>query len=86
MLHSNNFIILLFLMFYMNDFFEEFKNFEKQFTFFRNHFFFKVEWVKLKLSFKKLKLFIKQFRALNVIHKIEKHVHILNEKIEKIMK
>ena len=75
----------MFLIFYINNFFDEFQDFEKQFIFFRNYFF-KVKWVKFKLLFKELKLFMKQLRAPSVTHKVKEYLHVLNERIKKIIK
>ena len=43
LLHSSDLIISLLIIFYINDFFEEFQDFEDLFRFFRDHFFFRVE-------------------------------------------
>lgn len=54
-------------MFYMDDFFGGFKDFDNQFAFLRAHFFPRVEWAHLLLSFKKLRLFASSVRALGII-------------------
>ena len=74
------------LIFYINDFFENFSNFESLFIFLRNHFFFKIEWIKFKFSFKKLQLFMNFMKILNVTHSVKNHVHIISSKAKKIAK
>ena len=70
--------------FYINDFFEDFKNFDEQYEFLRTHFLFWVEWAKLRLSFKKLKLFQTKIRVLDVIHHIDDKIRILKERVARI--
>ena len=84
LLHFDDFNTFFSLIFYMNDFFEKFKNFENQFRFLRDHFLSRIEWTRLKLSFRKLKLFINQIKTLNVIYVIDEHVYILKNRIIKI--
>ena len=43
LLHLSNPIISSFITFYINDFFDDFRDFEDLFCFLRNHFFSKVE-------------------------------------------
>ena len=54
------------LVFYMDDFFGSFQDFEDLFAFLRDHFFPRVEWARLLLSFKKLQLFASSIKALGV--------------------
>lgn len=85
LLHSAHSSVPLFLVFYMNDQFDEFENFEKLFCFFKNHFLSKIKWIKLMLFFKKFKLFEKFLIILNVVHTMKKCFYILFEKIRKII-
>lgn len=80
LLHSPEPSILSPLTFYMNDFFDGFKDFKNLFFFFLEHFFPRVEWAKLLLSFKKLRLFATEIKALGVNHRIGGHVYILKER------
>lgn len=73
------------LVFYMDDFFGGFKDFDDQYYFLANHFFPRIEWARLRLSFKKLRLFYESIRALGVVHKAGGFVQILEDRIAKIM-
>jgi len=86
LLHFNSFKKLSVMIFYMNDFFNDFRSFKKQYDFLSQHFFSWVEWALLQLSFKKLKLFVNEIKTLNVIHKVENFVNILKFHIKKILK
>ena len=74
------------IVFYINDFFEGFKDFEDQFSFLKDHFFSRVEWTKLLLSFKKLRLFATSVKALRVTHKVGEHIHILDDRVNKVIR
>ena len=84
LLHSSSPDIPPPLTFYMDDFFEGFKDFNEQFAFLRDHFFPRVQWAKLLLSFRKLRLFAEQIKALGVTHTVGGLVHILEERTKKI--
>ena len=43
LLHSNDSISLSMLTFYMNDFFDDFVNFDEQYDFLRKHFLFRIK-------------------------------------------
>ncbi len=86
LLHSTDSSHLLVLVFYMNDFFDEFQSFDDLYEFLRNHFFLRIEWVKLRLFFKKMHLFERQMKALEVTHIVEDFIKILKSRIEKIAK
>ena len=84
LLHSSDSQKSASLTFYMNDFFEEFSDFESLFVFLRDYFFSKIESIKFKLFFKKLQLFMNSMKTLSVTHSIEGHVHITSFRAEKI--
>lgn len=84
LLHSSEPAIPPPLTFYMDDFFGGFRDFEDLFSFLKNHFFPRVEWARLLLSFRKLRLFATSIKALGVVHRIGGHVHILEERIDRI--
>ena len=86
LLHSNDSASLSMFTFYMNDFFDDFVNFEKQYVFLKEHFLSRIEWARLLLSFKKLQLFAEEIRALSVIHFVDDFVRILKERIVKIVR
>lgn len=86
LLHSASPDDLPVLTFYMDDFFGGFRTFEEQYDFLRYHFLPRVEWARLRLSFKKLQLFQDQIKALGVTHSIGGHVHILEDRIAKIVR
>ena len=65
--HSSHFSIPSPLVFYLDELFDGFIDFEESFCFFKDHFLSRVKWVKLILSFKKLKLFEESLVALNVV-------------------
>lgn len=85
LLHSPDPAIPPPLVFYMDDFFGGFRDFEDLFIFLRDHFFPRVEWARLLLSFKKLRLFASSIKALGVVHVVGGLVQILEERIAKIM-
>lgn len=85
LLHSEDPCILSPLIFYINDFFEGFRNFEEQYQFLRHHFLPRIEWAKLKLFFKKLKLFDESIKALEDTHTIDEFIQVLKDRIEKIV-
>ena len=86
LLHSVDSFISSFLFIYINDIFDEFRDFDEMFNFLRNHFFSRIEWIRLKLSFKKLKLFMNRIKTLDVVHIVENQIYIVSERIEKIVK
>ena len=86
LLHFNSLEKLSVMIFYMNNFFDDFKSFKKQYDFLSQHFFSRVEWALLQLSFKKLKLFVSEIKTLNVTHRIKDFVNILKSHIKKILK
>ena len=86
LLHSVDSFISSSLFIYINDIFDEFRDFDEMFNFLRDHFFSRIEWAHLKLSFKKLKLFMNRIKALNVVHVVEDQIYIVSKKIEKIAK
>ena len=85
LLHSNDSISLSMLTFYMNDFFDDFANFDEQYDFFKKHFLSRIKWARLRLLFKKLRLFAEKIRALSVTHFVNDYVRILKERIIKII-
>ena len=86
LLHFSDLSYQSMLTFYMNDFFDDFRNFQKQYDFLKNHFLLRVEWARLRLSFKKLKLFEEFIKALDVTYIVKEHVKILKERVAKIVK
>ena len=84
LLHSSDPAIPAPLVFYMDDFFGGFRDFEDLFVFLRDHFLPRIEWAKLLLSFRKLRLFAKSLKALGVTHEVGGLVRILEERVEKI--
>jgi hypothetical protein len=66
LLHSTDLFHLFVLVFYMNDFFDEFQNFDDLYEFLRDHFLSRIEWVKLRLFFKKMYLFENKMKALKL--------------------
>ncbi len=85
-LHSVDSFHLSVLIFYMNDFFEEFQNFDDLYEFLRDYFLSRVEWVKLRLFFKKMHLFEDKMKALRIIHCVNDFIKILKNRIKKIAK
>jgi len=85
LLHSNSLEKLPVMIFYMNDFFDDFRSFKKQYNFLSQHFFSWVEWTLLQLSFKKLKLFVSEIKILDVTHRVEDFVNVLKFRIKKIL-
>ncbi len=86
LLHSNSLKKLSVMIFYINDFFNNFRSFKKQYNFLSQHFFSWVEWTLLQLSFKKLKLFVSEIKTLDVTHRVEDFVNVLKFHIKKILK
>ncbi len=86
LLHSADSSYLLVLVFYINDFFDEFQSFDDLYEFFRNHFFSRIEWAKLRLFFKKMHLFERQMKVLEITHIDDDFIKILESRIEKIAK
>jgi hypothetical protein len=74
------------LIFYMNDFFEEFQSFDDLYEFLRDHFLSRIEWIKLRLFFKKMHLFENKMKALKIIHCVDDFIKILKNRIKKIAK
>jgi translation initiation factor 2 alpha subunit (eIF-2alpha) len=86
LLHSVDLHHLSMLIFYINDFFEKFQNFDDLYEFLRDHFLSRIEWAKLRLFFKKMHLFENKMKALKVIHCSDDFVKILKNRIKKIAK
>lgn len=75
------------LCFYMNDFFDnQASGFFFLYRYLKHHFFSRLEWARLKLFFKKLNLWCIKIKALKVIYEIKKKIHILKNRVQKIMK
>ena len=73
------------LNFYMNDIFDDHKNYYTSFKFLKDHFFSRIEWAELRLFFFKLFLFQITIKALDVKHIAEKMVQMLSSRLQKIM-
>ena len=73
------------LNFYMNDIFDEHKNYYISFKFLRDHFFPRIEWAGLRLFFFKLFLFQITVKALDVKHIIDEMIQMLSSRLQKIM-
>ena len=73
------------LNFYMNDIFDEHKNYYTSFNFLKDHFFSRIEWVDLRLFFSKLFLFQIIVKALDVQHTIDEMIQVLFSRLRKIM-
>jgi hypothetical protein len=86
LLHSTDSFHLFVLVFYMNDFFDEFQNFDDLYEFLRDHFLSRIEWIKLRLFFKKMYLFENKMKALKVIHCVDDFIKILKNRIKRIAK
>jgi hypothetical protein len=85
-LHSTDSHHLSVLIFYMNDFFERFQNFDDLYEFLRAHFLSRIEWVKLRLFFRKMHLFEDKVKTLKIISCVDDFIKILENRIKKIAK
>ena len=72
------------LAFYMDNYFEAFKTYQKQYIFLYNYFFPRMVWSKLKLILSKLKIEITKIFALEEEYAIDRKIKLKLNKIEKI--
>ncbi len=86
LVHSADSHHLSMLIFYMNNFFEEFQNIDDLYKFLRDHFLSRIEWAKLRLFFKKIHLFENKMKALKITHCVDDFIKILKNRIKKIAK
>ncbi len=86
LLHSNDSFHLSVLVFYMNDFFDEFQSFDDLYEFLRDYFLSRIEWAKLRLFFKKMYLFENKMKTLRITHCVDDFIKILKDRIKKIAK
>ena len=84
LLHASTFTTPPPLVFYMDDLFSGFPDFETQLTFLEHHFLPRIEWARITLSFKKIRLFFDSIIALGVRHLINGRVQILEDRIRVI--
>jgi hypothetical protein len=86
LLNSANLFHLSMLVFYMNDFFDEFQIFHDLYEYLRDHFLSSIAWIKLRLFFKKMHLFKNEMNALKITHFVNDFIKILKNSFKRIAK